>query len=101
MGAIENTNNRSEARNAARGGRRLSIIEGEQTCVRWWGRELMEVENHGGVLEFTNECIRLYSKLGILRIEGKKLDIRLADSESVIVDGSIDSISYENSRKKG
>lgn len=87
--------------NSENGRKRLSIIEGAQTCVRWWGKELLEVENHGGVLEFTDECIRLYSKMGIIRIEGRTLDIRLADSESIIINGIIESISYEKSKMKG
>ena len=53
------------------------------------------------VLEFTQNCIRLYSKLGILRIEGRNMDIRLADCESVIIYGEICGLFYENLKNKG
>lgn len=96
-----NVNKVDRTVNSENGRKRLSIIEGAQTCVRWWGKELLEVENHGGVLEFTDECIRLYSKMGIIRIEGRTLDIRLADSESIIINGIIESISYEKSKIRG
>ena len=75
--------------------------DAEKPCIRWWGGELMEVENHCGVLEFTQNCIRLYSKLGILRIEGRNMDIRLADCESVIIYGEICGLFYENLKNKG
>lgn len=92
----ENMNKKKVTTISENGRKRLSIIEAEKACIRWWGKELLEVENHGGVLEFTDKCIRLYSKLGIIRIEGKGIDIRLADSESVIINGLIESISYES-----
>ena len=81
---------------------RLSLLnDAEKPCIRWWSGELMEVENHCGVLEFTQNCIRLYSKLGILRIEGRNMDIRLADCESVIIYGEICGLFYENLKNKG
>lgn len=59
----------------------------------------MEVENYCGVLEYGTDYIRLYSSIGIIRIEGKNLNICLADHESIIINGEISGIFYENQQK--
>lgn len=79
---------------------KLSTIgEPDEPVVRMWGKAQLEVENHSGVLEFTQERIRLYTSVGIIKIEGRNLNIALFDSETAVCSGEIRSVSYEISGK--
>lgn len=65
-------------------------------CVTLLADRHLEVENHLGVLEIGCDTVRLKTALGILRIEGEALEIRRAEMLSVLIDGKIRSICYEN-----
>ena len=54
-----------------------------------------EIENHMGVLELAERVIRLKTAIGILRIEGERLEIRSAERESMLIDGKIVSVCFE------
>lgn len=56
----------------------------------------IEIENHCGVLEIGSDAVRLKTSLGVLRIEGDALKIRCAESLSMLIDGKISSVCYEN-----
>lgn len=77
---------------------RLDLPEdasGAEPCVRMFGTSSLWVENHRGVLELGRKTIRLYTSIGVLRITGEELDVRLADRETVRCDGLIKSVEYE------
>lgn len=65
-------------------------------CLSLHGDSLLEIENYSGILELTACMIRIYTRLGILRICGKDLLVRDADGEKLLIDGRIGSISFEN-----
>ena len=44
-------------------------------CIRIFGRNTAEIENHCGVLEFSDSKVRLHTALGILSIAGTELRI--------------------------
>lgn len=69
-------------------------------CAEIAGDSQIYVENHCGVLEVGCEKVRLYTELGIMRIEGSGLNIRNADKKSVLIDGRIDAVYYENREEK-
>lgn len=64
--------------------------------IRLTGQSHAEIERHKGVLEFGNEVVRIYTALGIVKLTGENLKIRLADRETVVCDGKIRIIEYEN-----
>lgn len=64
-------------------------------CVRVFGRSTAEIENHNGVLEFSDSTVRLRTALGILNISGNGLKIRCADRQTIVCTGEILSIAYE------
>ncbi|MBR4434658.1 MAG: YabP/YqfC family sporulation protein [Clostridia bacterium] len=66
-----------------------------QPCVHLCGDSRINIENHIGVLEVGETIIRLYTELGILRIEGMGLEIRGADGANVLIDGNIRALCYE------
>lgn len=67
-------------------------------CIRIFGRNTAEIENHRGVLEFSDSKVRLHTALGILSIAGTELRICCADKQTVVCTGEIASVEYENSR---
>ena len=70
-------------------------LERRLPLVRLCGDARMEVENCSGVLELGGERIRLYTGLGILRIEGKNLRILAAFGGEIQVEGCISGLEYE------
>jgi sporulation protein YqfC len=58
------------------------------------GRREVFVENYKGIIEFTNEIIRINSGHGIIRITGKNMKIREITNEDIIIYGDIDNIDY-------
>ena len=65
-------------------------------CIRLTGKTHAEIENHRGVLEFGSSIIRIYTVLGIVKLTGEGLEMRLADRETLVCDGKIRMIEYEN-----
>lgn len=63
--------------------------------IRLLGRKSVTIENHRGVLEFSDKRIRLYTKPGILCIEGKGLYIESIERGWMVCKGEIDGIRYE------
>lgn len=55
----------------------------------------LSIENHKGIIEYTNEKIRVKSKEGIIKILGKDLLIKTIIKEAIIISGKISSIEFE------
>ena len=67
-------------------------------CITLLADMHIEIENHCGVLEIGDDTVRIKTALGVLRIAGKALKIRCAESSSMLIDGCIDSVCYEKTR---
>jgi sporulation protein YqfC len=52
------------------------------------------IENHKGILEYSNQRIRIHTKNGTLRIIGKNLQIKTIITEEMIITGMIDQIEF-------
>ena len=52
------------------------------------------IENYRGLLEYTDQCIRLQGKHGQLQIEGKSLCIAYYTNEDMKICGCFDSIKF-------
>jgi len=53
------------------------------------GKEDMTIENYKGVLEYSEERVRISTTAGIVRIQGKKLILKHINSDSIAVVGNI------------
>lgn len=53
------------------------------------GKEELTIENYKGIIEYSEDKIRLQTGAGILRIEGKNLFLQHMTSENMIVTGTI------------
>ena len=59
------------------------------------GSSYVKTEHHTGVLQLGERCVRLYSRLGVIRIEGCGLAASEMDSDTIIIDGAVKSVMFE------
>lgn len=52
------------------------------------------IENHKGILEYTNNRIRINTKQGTLRIIGKNLMLKNIITEEIIIVGEINEVEF-------
>jgi sporulation protein YqfC len=52
------------------------------------------IQNYTGMLEYDRQIIRINTKIGVVKIEGKKLDVENITSEEVAVIGNITGLSF-------
>lgn len=58
------------------------------------GNEEMEIENYKGIIEYTEEKIRIGTNSGTLKLEGKRLLLKHITSENILVAGKISKIEF-------
>lgn len=58
------------------------------------GNSEMTIENYKGVIEYTEEKIRINTSCGIMRIEGKNLFLKQITAEHILVTGLISHFDY-------
>ena len=59
------------------------------------GDGFIKIEHHRGVLRLSDTCVRLYSNAGVIRIEGKKLEVSDLDCESLALTGVVGAVFFE------
>ena len=69
------------------------IVTGSMKIELTGNREAW-IENYRGLLEYTDQCIRLQGKHGQLQIEGKSLCIAYYTNEDMKICGCFDSIKF-------
>ncbi len=63
-------------------------------CIYMVGNEQIKVENYKGIIEYTEIEIKLNTKIGIVKICGKNLNLKQISSDSITIDGYIDKFEY-------
>lgn len=56
------------------------------------GNLKINITNHKGIIEYTNELIRINSKIGMIKITGKSLEIKNVLMEEITVNGFIEKV---------
>ncbi len=59
-----------------------------------WNDEFVEVENHDGIADMKDECIKFYSKKRIIGVKGKNLSIKELSQNIIQIKGKVLSIEY-------
>lgn len=59
------------------------------------GKEEITIENHKGIVAFSEDEIKISSKKGIIKIQGNDFEIFYMGSNSLTINGEIRVISYE------
>lgn len=62
--------------------------------VTFLGTESVSVENHKGMISYSDNQIRINTVCGILIISGQRLSIKSIVQEEIIITGKIISVSY-------
>jgi sporulation protein YqfC len=58
------------------------------------GNDEITIENYKGIVEYTVECVRLKTKIGVIKIEGKKISLKQMTSECICITGIILKLEY-------
>lgn len=59
------------------------------------GKEEVTIENHKGIVAFSEHEIKISSKKGIIKIQGNNFEIFYMGSNSLTINGEIKAIFYE------
>lgn len=58
------------------------------------GKNQMLVENHRGIIEYTPNLIRVNSTVGVIKTQGKELNLRNIAADDIMISGDIESIEF-------
>ena len=58
------------------------------------GSEEVSVENHKGILMYSEECIRISTKVGTLCVEGKHMGLKQLSGDILVMKGQIESLKF-------
>ncbi len=62
--------------------------------IKIMGRNDIYIENHKGIVEYSNEILRINSEIGIVKIMGKNLYIKEISREEIFITGDISTIEF-------
>lgn len=58
------------------------------------GDSEITIENHEGIESFEDECIKIKTNNGIIKIEGQNFEILYIASETIVLSGKFKSVDY-------
>ena len=58
------------------------------------GREEVTIENYKGILEYSEETVRIGTAAGVLRLTGKDLCLKQLSGECMVVAGKIEELRF-------
>ncbi|NLC44586.1 MAG: sporulation protein YqfC [Clostridiales bacterium] len=58
------------------------------------GSNQMLVENHKGVIEYIPQRIRVNSSIGVIRVQGKEMELRNIAADDIMITGDIKMIEF-------
>lgn len=56
------------------------------------GNIQLNISNHKGIVEYTQDTIRINSSIGIFKIQGESLELKTILAEEIIITGNIENI---------
>ena len=59
------------------------------------GKDSLCIQNHGGLLAYASDLIKIKTTLGILTVEGRKLMVSKITQEQIELKGTITQLSYD------
>ncbi len=60
------------------------------------GREELFIENYKGIIEYSDETVRISTRIGVLKIEGRGLFLKSILPESITLMGTFTAVQYIN-----
>ncbi len=58
------------------------------------------IENHKGIMEYRDECIRIKMNDGLINICGTQLRIIILETDRMVINGDLESVEYEKIGRK-
>ncbi len=58
------------------------------------GREEVTIENYRGILEYSEEVVRVGTAAGVLWLQGKNLCLKQLSAECMVVTGTVESLKF-------
>ena len=58
------------------------------------GNDELNIENYKGIIEYTDDIIRINTTCGVIKIIGRKLEIKQITAESMKISGVINNFEY-------
>lgn len=58
------------------------------------GQEEVTIENYKGILEYSEEMVRIGTTAGILSLKGRGLCLKQLSAECMVVTGKVDSLGF-------
>ncbi len=58
------------------------------------------IENHKGIMEYTDTCIRIKTNDGVAHIYGEELRIIILESDRMVINGELLRVEYEKIGRK-
>ena len=58
------------------------------------GKEEITIENYKGIIEYSEERVRLNTSCGVLKVEGKSLFLKKITTEYILITGNITLLEY-------
>jgi len=62
--------------------------------IKIMGRNDINIENHKGIVEYSNEILRINSEIGIIKIIGKNLYIKEISKEEIFITGDMSLVEF-------
>lgn len=62
--------------------------------ITFTGNLQVNIENHKGIIEYSNDNVRIKMKDGVIKVSGIDLAIKTIISEEIIISGKIASIDF-------
>lgn len=62
--------------------------------LRTMGFQELYIENYRGMLEYTQQCIRVQTKSGQIRIEGRNMDVEYYNNLEMKIVGQIQKLEF-------
>ena len=64
-----------------------------QPVVEIVGRNRVLIENHNGIVRYEEHCIGVKMNYGVLRVQGRKLELKEISTQQLVIIGIIHTIS--------
>ena len=64
--------------------------------ISFIGQEEVTIENYKGILEYSEETVRIGTAAGVLRLEGQRLCLKQLSAECMVVTGRVEKWNFCN-----
>lgn len=75
-------------------------VYGKEQKLTVIGFNKILIENYKGILEYTENYIKLSTHIGLINISGYSLELQQMTEDDIMINGKLDSIEFEENESK-